>query len=306
MVSRPSQALLACTALFLLLALPPARAVSPYWTASPLPRADLAEQLSRMEKKLQAAGFTVLGRHTPQGLADRGAVVFTDKALLAAVRSAGGHAVLASALRAGVTAAGEVSYTNPGYWLRAYLRSQFSAAEPMAQDLQNRLAQALGQHAPLGGDVTSASLLDYKYMTGMEKLDSIRNELHALGSHEEAVKTVQAHLAKGVEGTTKVYEVLLPEQKLAVFGVAMNQPGKNEGWWVSKLGAAGPEHTAALPYEIYVVGQKVYSPYGRYRIALAWPGLDLGQFMSIRYAPDVILQTMKRVAGAPEPGAHLN
>ena len=134
----------------------------------------------------------------------------------------------------------------------------------------------------------------------MERLDALRNELHSVASFEEALKTVQSNLGKGVDDTVKVYEVILPEQQLAVFGVAMNKPGNSEAWWINKLGATGPDHTAALPYEIYIVGGKVYSPYGRYRMALAWPALDLGQFMSIRYAPDVVLNTMKRVAGAPE------
>ena len=56
---------------------------------------------------------------------------------------------------------------------------------------------------------------------------------------------------------------------------------------------------AALPYEIFIVGNKVYALYARYRIALAWPALGMGQFMGIINAPDAIHDTMSRLAGAP-------
>jgi hypothetical protein len=87
---------------------------------------------------------------------------------------------------------------------------------------------------------------------------------------------------------------------MAVFGVALNDASRGEGWWVGKLGAAGLEHMAALPYEIFIVDNKVYSLPGRYRIALAWPALSMGEFMNIRYAPDVILQTMNKLADVQE------
>jgi hypothetical protein len=29
----------------------------------------------------------------------------------------------------------------------------------------------------------------------------------------------------------------MPDRKLAVFGVAMNDPGDGEGWWMNKIGA---------------------------------------------------------------------
>ena len=54
---------------------------------------------------------------------------------------------------------------------------------------------------------------------------------------------------------------------------------------------------AGLPYEVFIVGNKVYSLYARYRIALAWPALGMGQFMGIINAPEAIRATMVRVAG---------
>jgi hypothetical protein len=91
----------------------------------------------------------------------------------------------------------------------------------------------------------------------------------------------------------------MPDQKIAVFGVAMNDPNDGEGWWVNKIGS---DHMAGLPYEIFVVDNKVYALYARYRIALAWPALGMGQFMGIMSAPELIRTTLTRVAGGAERG----
>lgn len=77
----------------------------------------------------------------------------------------------------------------------------------------------------------------------------------------------------------------------------MNNTSDGEGWWVNKIGA---EHMAGLPYELFIVDNKVYALYARYRIALAWPALGMGQFMGIINAPDAIRKTLAHVAGASD------
>jgi len=86
----------------------------------------------------------------------------------------------------------------------------------------------------------------------------------------------------------------MADKKIAVFGVALNDPKTGENWFVKKI---GPDNIAALPYEIYVVNGKVNALYGRYRLALAWPNLGMGTFMGISDAPDEILETLTGVAG---------
>jgi hypothetical protein len=105
---------------------------------------------------------------------------------------------------------------------------------------------------------------------------------------------VQENLTRGAGGTRRVYEVVMPAQNVAVFGVAMDDASTGEAWWAAKIGA---DHIAGLPYELYIVGGKVYAPYARYRIALAWPALGMGQFMGIVNAPEAIRNTLLRVAG---------
>lgn len=271
-------------------------AVAPYMLGAKLPAANLPSQMADVEKMLQAEGFTVVGRHTPNGLADHGTVIVTDAAILEALRSIGGSAIVAAGIRVGVQGDGTVSYMNPDYWYRAYLRGQFDLARTAVEAVQTRLARALGSGAGFGGDVAAGDLPSYRYMIGMERFDSPRSELYTHASFADALKTVRANLAGGVGGTSRVYEVVLPDRELAVFGVAMNDASTGEGWWVNKIGA---DHMAGLPYEVFIVGNKVHALYARYRIALGWPSLGMGQFMGIINAPSAIQATLGKVAGVP-------
>jgi hypothetical protein len=275
-------------------------ALSPYTQASKLPAAELSAQLAQVEKKLQAEGFTVLGRHTPKGVAGRASLVVSDPAMLAAIRAGGASSsIVSAAIRVGVGSDGNVSYMNPDYWYRAYLRGKFAASQEAVKSVQQRLVKALGEGAGFGGDVPQAELTDYRYMFGMERFDSANSELSSHASFDEALKAVQGNLAKGLGDTRQVYEVVMADKKMALFGVAMNSSSDGEGWWVNKIGA---DHPAALPYELFIVDNKVYALYARYRIALAWPALGMGQFMGIVNAPDVIRNTMVRLATASAPG----
>jgi len=269
-------------------------ALSPYFQGDKVPGPDLPTQLGQVEKKLQAEGFTVVGRHTPPGLPGHASLVITDPEMLAAIRAIGGSAIVASGIRIGLQSDGTLSYMNPEYWYRAYLRSQYPAAQAAAQSVHRRLVKALGEGAGFGGDVPEGSLATYRYMFGMERFDAANSLLSTHASFEEALKSVQDNLSRGTGGTSRVYEVVMPNNKTAVFGVAMNHESDGEGWWVSKIGA---DHMAGLPYELFIVDNKVYALYARYRIALAWPALGMGQFMRIVNAPEAIRSTLTRVAG---------
>jgi hypothetical protein len=281
--------------LLFVLSAPACLALAPYVQGSKLPAAELNAQLGTVEQALQAAGFSVIGRHTPKGVA-AGTVVVTDPGILEAIGRVGGSAITAAALRVGVQANGTVSYMNPEYWHRAFVRGKYGQVEAAVKAARARLVQALGEGQPFGGDVPAEDLARYRYMFGMERFDS-QSELVQHASFEEALASVRANLAKGTADTAKVYEVVMPAGKIAVFGVAMNNAETGEGWWVNKID--GTAHVAALPYEIFIVDNKVHALYARFRIALSWPELGMGQFMGIFSAPLAIQDTMTKVASKP-------
>lgn len=270
-------------------------AIAPYIQGDPVAGGNVQAVAGAVEGKLKNGGFKVIGRYFPKTLPGYGVVIASDDAMLEAVGAAGGHAILGAAVRVGVRTDGSVSYANPDYWYRAYFRRGFDKHEDAVKGLQARLRAALGGDKGVGGEETAASLTNYRYMIGMERLDSPKSKLNTFGSFAEALKTVRDNLAKGAGKTGKVYEIVLPERKLAVFGVAMNDPESGDGEWIKKIGMQ--DFIAGLPYEIYIVNGDVESPHGRFRIALAFPDVGMGQFMRISSQPNAILDAMNAVAG---------
>ena len=272
-----------------------ALALQPYFYGDKVARGDTASVLRAVEAKLTRSGFTLVGSYIPQGLSNYGVIVVTDPDLLSVIGQFGGPSIVGAGIRVGVRNDGVVSYINLEYWQRAYLRKHFNGGVGgTVNAIQGRLQRALGAGKPFGGEVEKRDLPDYQYMFGMESFESEKNLVGEGLTFDDMVKTIQKNLARGAARTSKVYEVVMPEKKIAVFGVAMNDPREGEGWWVKEV---HDEHIAALPYEIYVVGNKAYHLFGRYRIALAWPDTGMGTFMRIVETPQVIQDTLKAVAG---------
>lgn len=287
-----------CRVLFCLLIawvfVPQAFAISPYVSGDSVACTALTACVNSVEKKLKTAGFELLGTHYPRGLPQYAVVVVSDKAWLQSIRTMGGSAIVGAAIRVGVKADGSVSYINPDYWYRAYLQKKFDTQGRAVQALAGRLAKALGDRGRFGGDVPTVDLPKYRFMIGMESFDTDKSLLYTHANFETALKTVRQNLFRNMNHTSQVYEVTMPERKLAVFGVAMNGPASGEYIWVKQNGA---EHIAALPWEIYIVEGRVYALYARYRTALAWPALGLGDFMRISDHPDTVQAMMTAVAG---------
>lgn len=280
--------------LFLIGFAPLALALSPYYYGDKVQAGEVSAVLAQVEAKLVKAGFQVVGKHMPPGLPGHGVIVVTDEGLLSVVRKMGGANIVGAPIRIGVKADGTVSYMNLDYWERAFFRKQYSYAQRVVRAAQAKLVKALGAGKPFGGSVDKIDLADYQYMFGMEGFDSDKNVVMEHLSFDDAVRTIQDNLTRGVGRTSKVYEIIMPDKKLAVFGVALNDPKEGEGWWVK---SAGVDNIAALPYEIYVVNNKAGHLFARFRIALGWPNVGMGTFMRIVEAPGVIRDTLTEVAG---------
>ena len=274
---------------------PAAFAIAPYIKGDSVAAGDVRAVMSTVEKKLQAAGFTVIGTYQPKGIPDSGVVVVTDKPMLDTIAKIGGDVIVGAGIRVGVKSDGTVSYMNPDYWYRAYFRKNFDANQGAVKNLEGHLKQALGAGVAFGGEVDASSLPKYHYMFGMEYFDDNR-DLVSYSSFDKAVETIRANLAKGEGNSSKVYEIVMPDKKIAVFGVAMNDPKTGDGAWVNKI--EGSENIAALPYEIFVVGDKAQALFARYRIALGWSSLKMTSFGKIMATPGNIKSTLKTVAGA--------
>jgi len=196
----------------------------------------------------------------------------------------------------------QVSYTNPVYMANAYR---------MADDLKNvaaKLEAALGKGEAFGAKgLTAKKLRKYHYTIGMEYFDE-PSLLAEHASFEEALKTVEANLAAGKAGVTKVYRVDVPGKQETLFGVGMKAASEkdkhmDDKYIMSEIDFRDVKSTAHLPYEMLVSGNKVYALYARFRIATSFPDLSMmgsNSFMNIMSSPEAIRKALVKAAGGKE------
>ncbi|MEO1767329.1 hypothetical protein [Thiobacter aerophilum] len=272
--------------------------LKPFVLASKGP-GDQAAKVEEVKKALTAHGFQVVGAYSPYANTTIIAVTNDELKRTAAQSEHGGFG---AAMRVAVVKVGDevqVSYTNPPYWAHAYR---------MKGDLKNvaaALEKALGRVEEFGAKGLSASKLrKYHYMVGMEYFDE-PSVLAEYKSYEDGVRTVEANLAKGVAGVTKVYRIDIPGKQETVFGVAMK--GNTEAdkymddkYIMSEIDFKDVKSAAHLPYEILVSGNKAYALYARFRIAISFPDLSMmgkNSFMNIMKSPEAIRKALTQAAG---------
>lgn len=263
---------------------------------------EVAQAVEAAKAKLTQNGFIIAGTYSPYPNATVIAVT-NDEMRAAAAKSE--HGGFGAAQRVAVTKVKDqvqVSYTNPAYMANAYR---------MAGDLKGvaaKLQAALGRIEEFGSSGHYPDQLRrYHYMIGMEYFDE-PSLLASHNSHDDAVKAVEAGLAAGKQGVTKVYRIDLPGKKEVLFGVAMKGEGeegkfKDDKHIMSVIDFKDVKSTAHLPYDMLVADNKVYALYARFRIAINFPDLSMmgeNSFMRIQPAPEAIRKAMLRTAGGKE------
>jgi polyribonucleotide nucleotidyltransferase len=83
-----------------------------------------------------------------------------------------------------------------------------------------------------------------------------------------------------------------------LFGVAMKEGEGADATVMGVTDQSALRHTAHLPYEMLVSGNRVYTLHGKFRIAQSFPDLTMSTFMKISGAPDAIEKVLKEVASA--------
>ncbi|MBK6978981.1 MAG: hypothetical protein IPH28_19320 [Cytophagaceae bacterium] len=254
-------------------------------------------------EKLKANGFRVEGAYKPVSGKDRVVIAVSNDDLAAAVKKIGGFKGFALALRVALTAENGkvlVSYTNPAYWGRAYFTENWESVAANYERFSAKMKTALSEFddeaikdfgSKKGIDVVE--LKKYHYMAGMPYFkDNVK--IKEFASFEEAISTIEANLKSGVKDVRKVYDVKLNGEKMVLYGFALSG-ADGERLFMPKIDLSSPKHTAFLPYEMLVVGNKVYMLHGRFRIALSFPDLTMSQFMKIVSTPGYIEDKLTEV-----------
>ncbi|MDP1609781.1 MAG: hypothetical protein Q8M11_01880 [Sulfuritalea sp.] len=259
---------------------------------------DVAQKVEATKAALTKAGFTVAGSYSPYA---NTTVIGVTNDELRGTAAKSEHGGFGAAMRVAVVKAGndvQVSYTNPPYWANVY-RMNGELKETAA-----KLQAALGKVEEFGAKgLTVEQLRKYHYAFGMEYFNE-PNEFVKYGSHEEALKAVEAGLAAGKQGVTKVYRVDVAGKKEVLFGVAMKGSGDSkqmdDAYIMNEIDFKDIKSAAHLPYDILVSGDKVYALYARFRIAVSFPDLSMmgaNSFMNIMKSPEAMREALSLTVG---------
>ena len=152
---------------------------------------DVTQKIEATKAALTKAGFTIAGSYSPYANTTIIGVTNDELRSTAAKSEHGGYGAAMRVAVVKVKDEIQISYTNPTYWANVYR---------MGGDLKDTAAKlqvALGKLEEYGAKGLSAEQLrKYHYAFGMEYFHE-DNEFVNYGSHEEAVKAVEAGLAAG-------------------------------------------------------------------------------------------------------------
>ena len=258
---------------------------------------DLAAVVADTKTRLSDAGFEIVGEYSPYTGAD--IIIVTNDALKknAAATDAGGYGAVQRIAVTEKDGSVQVTYTNPVYMAYAYrLKGDLS-------DVAAALEKALGRQEAFGSKegMDAKELKGYHYMFGMPYFDE-PDVVAEHGSYAAAVKAVEAGLAAGKGGVSKVYRVDIPGKQQSVFGVAMTEGMSSDATIMKEVDFKDIRSTAHLPYEMLVDKDgKVYALNAKFRIAINFPDLSMAgdhSFMGIMASPDAIKEALAQAAGA--------
>lgn len=256
---------------------------------------DLNSAIKEVKANIATADFKVIGEYNPANNSKHKIIVFTSDNLMKFSTEFEDRGALGAVLRIGLMekeGKTTISIANPIYMFNAYWGAEASTNQKLTmKTLSNKALTILGNDiSPFGGAMTENDLVKYHYKMMMPYFtDPI--ELADYSSFNEGDNKITTNLKSGKENTHLVYKLTFPGKDIVVYGVAL-KGDKGEKAFLSKI---GEDHIAAMPYEIILQGKTATMLHGKYRLALYWPELSMGQFMNIMSTPGDIEDTLESV-----------
>ena len=306
----------------LLLATPVAQAkvLKPFILGHTPASKDMAVAAKSVKASLAKNGFKIVGSYSP--FADATVIVASHPALTAAAVKAknGGFGVAQRVSLTKIKGKLQLGYVNPEYLGTAY---GLGKLEPVSSALKKALG-AVKEYGSKGVNENDLKPGKYHYAMFMPYFEDV-TLLNKFKTYAEAVKEVEANLAKGAGGTKKVYRIDIPGKEISVFGVAIpvgDDAAYNKAVEEAKKNFSEPtatnavdtdkaildiidfapiRSTAYLPYELMIQGKQVIALAGRYRIAVHFPDTKMvgaHGFTKIMSAPGGIKDALEAVAGS--------
>jgi len=272
--------------------------LSPYFKVGEV-KEPLKEVGTQLVEIITESGWDVIGEYYPADKKDLAVICFTSESLKSLSLQFKDRGALASVLKVamihkdGLTT---ISILNPEYMFLAYWGEQLNGQEKELEEMSQKainIFKSFGMLEPFGGLVEAKDLPDYHYMMMMPYFDE-PVELTEFDSFEEGVSTIKSNLESKKGNTELVFEQRFAGKEIAVFGIGLMDKETGEPYFLPVI---GEDNIANLPYEIILEGKEATMLHGKYRIAIYWPELKMGQFMKISSTPGDIEETFEVIVG---------
>ncbi len=227
-------------------------------------------------KTLQSSGFEVIATYKP--VKGGKTILFTNEALKA--EGAKPKRAHAAVLRLFVDEKEKsISITNPIYFGKAFMQDEYDhkVFNTQYKSINSAFPGLVGSKDKLEFD----DLADFKFMFGMPYYEDV-DEL-AEGSSAELLAKLQSYK----KGKLLIFELKLSDKSTLV-GYDL---GKRTKKFIKKIGRA---NAAVLPYCILVEDDLATSLAAKYYLAVSYPLLSMGEFMSIATVPGAITQDLRK------------
>lgn len=229
-----------------------------------------------VKAKLSDAGFEVIASYEP--VKDGTTLVFTNSALKSEGAKPGrAHAAV---LRIFVDDKEKsISITNPVYFGKAFMQDDYKHGVFNAQ--LEAIKKAFANLKDSDDKLNFDDLAGYHFMMGMPYYED-SDEL-AEGSNEELVAKAKAYK----KGEQVIFELKLSE-KSTLLGYELDKRTKK---FVKKIGRA---NATVLPYCIAIEDGVASSLGAKYYLAVSYPLLSMGEFMTISTVPGAIASDLEK------------
>jgi len=220
--------------------------------------------------KLKEAGFEVLANYA--SVKKGNTIVFTNDALKKEAAKPGRAYV--AVMRLFIDNKEKmISFTNPVYFGKAYMQDEYKHS--IFLGVKESITKSFPDLQDSKDKLEFDKLADYHYMMGMPYYQ----EQDELGSapHAELIKKAK----KFKHGKHLVFELKLSDSS-TLLGYELERRTKK---FVKKIGRA---NAAVLPYCVAIENGKAKALGAKYYLALSYPLLTLGEFMTIATVPGAI------------------
>ncbi|MDD5358976.1 MAG: hypothetical protein PHI79_06515 [Sulfurovaceae bacterium] len=231
-------------------------------------------QTNEVISSLKKGGFTHIA--TQELNANQSVVIFTNSEIISG--SVKPHRGFSANLKVLIDKTNnQLTITNPIYQFNAFLQDDYDKA--MAQKTLERIRKIFPNSINSDDKLNFKDLANYHFMVSMPYYQDMI---------EIASGTNATLIAKIKASKNLVYEQKV-SSNATIFGIKLSDRTSK---FASKIGS---QNTIVLPYTILVENNKAYILHPKYYIALMYPLLDMGTFMTIATAPGAIENEIKGV-----------